>query len=168
MEPEPLYNNIEFKNIIHNQKIPTEDELLNTLFNKNSKEDYIHKDEKPNRSGNYNNVRFHKIKDTNSIITYRESLSFIFKYFYSNRETKELFDDLTISYQLLDDLNLESNISKEQDYENINNFFNNTIENNRRASNHAIAPQLYFAGFVKKKFPAVLNFTLLLLVKLLI
>ena len=158
MEPEPLYNNIEFKNIIHNQKIPTEDELLNTLFNKNRKEDYIHKDEKTERSGNYNKVRFHKIKDTNSIITYRESSSFIFKYFYSNRETKELFDDLTISYQLLDDLNLESNISKEQDYKNINNFFNNTIENNRRASNHAIAPHLYFAGFVKKEVSSGIEF----------
>lgn len=153
MEPEPIYNNFEYENINNNiNMIPTEDELLNTLFNKNSNADYIHKDVKPSSSGTYNKVRFHKIKDTNSTITYRESSSFIYQYFYSNRETKELHNDLTMSFQILYDYELESNSGKKQEeYENINNFFNNTIQNNIRASKEAIAPHLYFAGFVKKE-----------------
>ena len=153
MEPEPIYNNVEYEDINNNIiMIPTEDELLNTLFNKNSNADYIHKDVKPSSSGTYNKVRFHKIKDTNSTITYRESSSFIYQYFYSNRETKELHNDLTMSFQILYDYELESNSGKKQEeYENINNFFNNTIQNNIRASKEAIAPHLYFAGFVKKE-----------------
>ena len=152
MEPEPIYNNVKYEDIINNINIPTEDELLNKLFNKNSNEDYIHKDVKPSNSGNYNNVRFHQIKDTNSIITFRESRSFIYQYFYSNTQKKELYDDLTINFQILDEFNLESrNGSKQQDYENVNKFFNDTIQNNIRASTEAIAPQLYFAGFVKKE-----------------
>ena len=159
MEPEPIYNNVKYEDIINNINIPTEEQLLNTLFNKNNNEDYIHKDVRDSSSGTYNNVRFHKIKDTNSIITYRESSSFIYQYFYSNRQTKELHDDLTISFQILDDYGLESrNGSKQQDYENVNNFFNDTIQNNIRASTEAIAPQLYFAGFVKKEVPSGLAF----------
>lgn len=151
MEPEPIYNNVKYEDIINNINIPTEEQLLNTLFNKNNNEDYIQQDVKPSSSGNYNNVRFHKIKDTNSIITYRESISFIYQYFYSNRQTKELHNDLSISFKILHELNLESNRGKRQDYENVNNFFNKTIQNNIRASTEAIAPQLYFAGFVKKE-----------------
>ena len=162
MEPEPLSYNVEYgkeDSNINNINIPTEEQLLNTLFNKNSNEDYIHKDVRDSSSGTYNNVRFHKIKDTNSIITYRESSSFIYQYFYTNRQTKELHDDLTISFQILDDYDLESNSGKRQDdYENVNNFFNNTIQNNIRASTEAIAPQLYFAGFVKKEVPSGLAF----------
>ena len=151
MEPEPLRNNVKYEDIINNINIPTEEQLLNTLFNKNSNEDYIHKDVKLSSSGTYNKVRFHKIKDTNSTITYRESSSFIYQYVYSNRETKELHNDLTMSFQILDDYELESNSGKKQDYENVNNFFNDTIQNNIRASKEAIAPHLYFAGFVKKE-----------------
>ena len=162
MEPEPLSYNVEYgkeDSNINNINIPTEEQLLNTLFNKTSNEDYMHKDVRDSSSGTYNNVRFHKIKDTNSIITYRESSSFIYQYFYTNRQTKELHDDLTISFQILDDYDLESNSGKRQDdYENVNNFFNNTIQNNIRASTEAIAPQLYFAGFVKKEVPSGLAF----------
>ena len=160
MEPEPLRNNVKYKDINNNiVNIPTEEQLLNTLFNKNNNEDCIVKNVRRGSSGTYNNVRFHKIKDTNSIITYRESSSFIYQYFYSNRQTKELDNDLTISYQILDDYDLESRDgSEEKDYKNVNNFFNNTIQNNIRASTEAIAPQLYFAGFVKKEVPSGLAF----------
>lgn len=153
MEPEPLSNNVEYGKVgyINNINIPTEDELLNKLFNKNSNEDYIVKNVKPSSSGTYNKVSFHQIKDTNSTITYRESSSFIYQYFYSNKQKKELFPEFTISFQILDDYGLESKRSKKQDYENVNNFFNDTIQNNIRASKEAIAPQLYFAGFVKKE-----------------
>jgi len=159
MEPEPIYNNVKYEDIINNINIPTEEQLLNTLFNKNSNEDYIDKDVRDSSSGNYNKVRFHKIKDTNSIITYRESISFIYQYFYTNRQRKELHNDLSISFKILHELNLESNSGKRQeDYENVNNFFNKTIQNNIRASTEAIAPQLYFAGFVKKEVPSGLAF----------
>ena len=160
MEPEPIRNNVEYENINNNiVEIPTEEQLLNTLFNKNSNEDYIDKDVRDSSSGTYNNVRFHKIKDTNSTITYRESSSFIYQYFYTNRQTKELDNVLTISYQILDEFNLESrNGSEQEDYNNVNNFFNDTIQNNIRASTEAIAPQLYFAGFVKKEVSSGLAF----------
>lgn len=167
MEPEPLRNNVKYKDINNNiVNIPTEEQLLNTLFNKNNNEDYIVKNVRRGSSGTYNNVRFHKIKDTNSIITYRESSSFIYQYFYSNRQTKELHNDLTISFQILVDYGLESRIGSDiEDYENVNNFFNNTIQNNIRASTEAIAPQLYFAGFVKKEVSTGLAFHFVIISK---
>ncbi len=134
----------------NNSKIPTEDELLNELMtriNSNIIFKNISKDVKYRSVGGFNTVRFHNINGTN--ITYRESNKWIFKHKMS--ESGYLSSDVSVQNDVLDDFIDDNNTKNTDDYVKLNTIFNKTIENNINASNHAIAPQLYFAGFIKKE-----------------
>jgi hypothetical protein len=141
----------------NNSKIPTEDELLNELttrINPNIIFTNISKNVKYGSIGGFNTVRFHNINGTN--ITYRESKEWIFKYYSS--ESGELSSDVSVQNDVLDDFIDDNNTENTDDYVKLNAMFNKTIENNINASNRAIAPQLYFAGFIKKEVSDGLEF----------
>jgi len=143
--------------LANNMKIPTEDELLNELMtriNSNLFFNKITKDVKYGSVGGFNTVRFHNINGTN--ITYRESKEWIFKYYSS--ESGELSSDVSVQNDVLDDFIDDNNIENTDVYVKLNAMFNKTIENNINASNRAIAPQLYFAGFIKKEVSDGLEF----------
>ena len=140
-----------------NSNTPTEDELLNELttrINPNIIFKNISKDVKYRSVGGFNTVRFHNINGTN--ITYRESNKWIFKYY--NSESGQLSSDVSVQDDVLNDFIDDNNTENTDDYVKLNAMFNKTIENNINASNLAIAPQLYFAGFIKKEASDGLEF----------
>jgi len=140
----------------NNYKIPTEDELLNELMtriNSNLFFNNINKDVKYRSVGGFNTVRFHNINGTN--ITYRESNKWIFKYDSSKGYPSS---DVSVLNYVLKDFIDDNNTEKTDVYVKLNEMFNKTIENNINASNHNIAPQLYFAGFIKKETSDGLEF----------
>ena len=140
----------------NNYKIPTEDELLNELMtriNSNLFFNNINKDVKYRSVGGFNTVRFHNINGTN--ITYRESKKWIFKYDSSKGYPSS---DVSVLNYVLKDFIDDNNTEKTDVYVKLNEMFNKTIENNINASKHNIAPQLYFAGFIKKEVSDGLEF----------